>query len=334
MIFIGTIVPYMLKVMITDLKRGGDIKDVDAGINEPRLYANLTYDPGFKIVFGTEGHSERLLMTLLNRLLPDAGIVELKYLPTERFGEMEDDGKSIFDVYCTDKNGSRFLVEMQMWSQHYFHKRAVYYASQSVLDQARVEKKYQKEVLHRRWDYDFAPVFVVCFLNFPSEIVGKTGIEAERYMSHYIFRSLDTGRALGDNVNLVFIDLYRFRKEFQECESMAERWLFSLKNMHRMTDQPAGVAGTELEELYQDAYMADWSPEKIDKYKKLMTREDEMLNSMREQREDAYNEGRLEGQAEGRNQAITTMLSSGVDAELVAKAFGLTEQQLHELVNM
>ena len=58
MIFIGTIVPYMLKVMITDLKRGGDIKDVDAGINEPRLYANLTYDPGFKIVFGTEGHSE------------------------------------------------------------------------------------------------------------------------------------------------------------------------------------------------------------------------------------------------------------------------------------
>ena len=115
---------------------------------------------------------------------------------------------------------------------------------------------------------------------------------------------------------------------------MAERWLFSLKNMHRMTDQPAGVAGTELEELYQDAYMADWSPEKIDKYKKLMTREDEMLNSMREHREDAYNEGRLEGQAEGRNQAITTMLSSGVDAELVAKAFGLTEQQLHELVNM
>ena len=55
---------------------------------------------------------------------------------------------------------------------------------------------------------------------------------------------------------------------------------------------------------------------------------------MREQREDAYNEGRLEGQAEGRKEAIAKMLSSGVDAELVAKAFGLTEQQLHELVNM
>lgn len=326
--------PYIFKVMINDCKKGCDIQDVNAVAGEPRLYANLTYDSGFKIVFGTEGQSERLLMTLLNRLLPDAGIVELKYLPTERLGEMEEDGKSIFDVYCKDKNGTRFLVEMQMWSQHYFHKRAVYYASQSVLDQARVEKKYQKEVLHRRWDYDFAPVYVVCFLNFPSEIVGKTGTDAERHMSHYIFQSIETGRALGDNVNLVFVDLYRFRKEFQECESMAERWLFSLKNMYRMKDLPEGVAGTELEELYQDAYMADWSPEKIDKYKKLMTREDEMLNSMREQREDAYNEGRLEGQAEGRNQAITMMLSSGVDAELVAKAFGLTEQQLHELVNM
>lgn len=37
--------------------------------------------------------------------------------------------------------------------------------------------------------------------------------------------------------------------------------------------------------------MAKWTPEKIDKYRKLMTREDETLNSMREQREDAYRDG-------------------------------------------
>lgn len=115
---------------------------------------------------------------------------------------------------------------------------------------------------------------------------------------------------------------------------MAERWLFSLKNMYRMKDLPEGVAGTELEELYQDAYMADWSPEKIDKYKKLMTREDEILNSMREQREDAYNEGRLdgkvEGKAEGKKEAIVTMLSAGIAVDVVAKAFGLTETQLAE----
>ena len=76
--------------------------------------------------------------------------------------------------------------------------------------------------------------------------------------------------------------------------------------------------------------MADWSPEKIDKYKKLMTREDEILNSMREQREDAYNEGRLDGKAEGKKEAIVTMLSAGIAVDVVARAFGLTESQLAE----
>lgn len=61
--------------------------------------------------------------------------------------------------------------------------------------------------------------------------------------------------------------------------------------MHLLKEQPDGIEGTELEELYREAYMAKWTPEKIDKYRKLMTREDEILNSMREQREDAYRDG-------------------------------------------
>ena len=46
--------PYIFKVMINDCKKGCDIQDVNAVAGEPRLYANLTYDSGFKIVFGTE----------------------------------------------------------------------------------------------------------------------------------------------------------------------------------------------------------------------------------------------------------------------------------------
>ena len=118
-------------------KRGVDVKDVEAVAVEPGEFVNLTYDSGFKIVFGTEGKSERLLMTLLNRLL-GMKIVSVKYLPTERLGLTEEESRSFFDVYCKDSSGRRFLIEMQMWSQHYFHKRAVYYSSMSVQDQARV----------------------------------------------------------------------------------------------------------------------------------------------------------------------------------------------------
>ena len=57
----------------------------------------------------------------------------------------EDDDRAIFDVYCEDADGVRFLVEMQNWSQHYFNKRAVYYSTYAIQDQAAREKKHQQK---------------------------------------------------------------------------------------------------------------------------------------------------------------------------------------------
>ena len=59
----------------------------------------------------------------------------------------EDDDRAIFDVYCEDADGVRFLVEMQNWSQHYFNKRAVYYSTYAIQDQAAREKKHQQKTL-------------------------------------------------------------------------------------------------------------------------------------------------------------------------------------------
>ena len=239
---------------MTDLEKiGGGIQDaetVEWGLKE---FANLTRDVGFKIVFGTEGQSENLLMTLLNRLL-GLKIVSLKYLPTERLGLTEEESKSLFDVYCKDSNGRRFLIEMQMWTQPYFHKRAVYYSSLSVQDQARIEKDRQKKY-GRKWDYYFSPVYQVSFLNFPNTIVESKEDGANPYISHYVYRSKDTGRELGDDTNIVFIDLHKFRKDFEECSDLCEKWLYSIRNMHLLKTRPAGIKGTELEELYTEAHV-------------------------------------------------------------------------------
>lgn len=66
-------------------KIGGGIQDAETVEMGQKEFANLTRDVGFKIVFGTEGQSENLLMRLLNRLL-GLKIISLKYLPTERLG--------------------------------------------------------------------------------------------------------------------------------------------------------------------------------------------------------------------------------------------------------
>lgn len=319
-------------------KIGGGIQDAETVEMGQKEFANLTRDVGFKIVFGTEGQSENLLMTLLNRLL-GLKIVSLKYLPTERLGLTEEESKSLFDVYCKDSNGRRFLIEMQMWTQPYFHKRAVYYSSLSVQDQGRIEKQRQKE-RGRKWDYYFAPVYQVSFLNFPNTIVESKEDGDNPYISHYVYRSKDTGRELGDDTNIVFIDLHKFRKDFEECSDLCEKWLYSIRNMHLLKKRPAGIKGTELEELYTEAHYAAWSAEKRKRYEELiMNRHDYDVvlqhsydMGIQAGIEKGREEGREEGRTEGRSDAARKMLASGMQKEQVAAILQLSTSELDELL--
>ena len=312
----------------------GRVKDMEVEVQEPKVFANLTYDPGFKIVLGTEGKSERLLMSLLNHIL-GLKIVNVKYLPTERLGLTEEESKSFFDVYCKDSSGRRYLIEMQMWGQHYFHKRAVYYSSLSVQDQARVEKEYQKRC-ERVWDYYFAPVYQISFLNFPNTLVEpKEEGSGSPYISHYVYKSKDTGRELGDETNIVFVDLAKFRKKFEECDNQCERWLYSIKNMHLLKSAPIGVAGTELEELYGEAHFAAWPPEKRSLYEKSIMNRNDYENILCERYEDGFaagiEEGREEGREEGFVLAAKNMIAQGLSIDMIIQVTGLSEAQLEKL---
>lgn len=288
--------------MNREMKKGVGVKDIEAVAVEPGEFVNLTYDSGFKIVFGTEGKSERLLMTLLNRVL-GMKIVSVKYLPTERLGLTEEESRSFFDVYCKDSSGRRFLIEMQMWSQHYFHKRAVYYSSLSVQDQARVEKQSQKE-RGRVLDYYFAPVYQVSFLNFP-------------------------------NTNIIFIDLQKFRKDFDECKDMAEKWLYSIRNMHLLKERPAGVEGTELEELYDEAHYAAWSADKRSLYERYIMNKNDYENILCEHYEDGFAAGREEGRDEGREEGLVlaarNMKIQGLPLDTIMAVTGLSEEACEAL---
>ena len=308
----------------------GRVKDMEVEVQEPKVFANLTYDPGFKIVLGTEGKSERLLMSLLNHIL-GLKIVNVKYLPTERLGLTEEESKSFFDVYCKDSSGRRYLIEMQMWGQHYFHKRAVYYSSLSVQDQARVEKEYQKRC-ERVWDYYFAPVYQISFLNFPNTLVEpKEEGCGSPYISHYVYKSKDTGRELGDETNIVFVDLAKFRKKFEECDNQCERWLYSIKNMHLLKSAPIGVAGTELEELYGEAHFAAWPPEKRSLYEKSIMNRNDYENILCERYEDGFAAGIEEGREEGLVLAAKNMIAQGLPIDVIMQVTGLSEAQLEKL---
>ena len=294
-----------------DITQDGKIL-IDKNGNKYRYVDPMT-DKGFKILFGSEGNEE-LLINLLNSIIPRIEIVELTYRNTEHHGMSEDDDKAIFDVYCEDKDGVRFLVEMQNWSQHYFNKRAVYYSTYAIQDQAAKEKRHQQKTLGKEnWDYNYAPVYVVCFLSFnmkrtPDELIK---IKQDEYLSFYRYVDIETKEELGDGTTLVFIEMNKFQKQFQECHENKERWLCSIKNMRGQLEIPEGITGTELEPLYSKGEIAALpQSEKLNYISYIMSRNDE-LNSRAEQIADAREEGREE--------IIQCMAASGMTVEEISK---------------
>lgn len=297
-------------------KKNEGVQDTDVVSEEIPTFANLTYDVGFKIVFGTEGKSENLLMRLLNSVL-GMNIVSLEYLPTERLGLSQEESRSSFDVYCRDNSGRRFVVEMQMWSQHYYYKRAVFYSSRSVLAQCHLEKKYQKEILKRsNWNYYFAPVYVISFLNHPCSILEANKYTANPYVAHYVYKDKDSGYELQDGTNLIFVSLYRFKKQLEECKDISEQWLYSIHNMHLLNQIPEGVLGTELEELYHESRCAAWPAEIRELYEQQVMNANDYGNIIEESFEN--------GQKAGTNEIAQRMKYDGIAIEIICKYTGLS----------
>lgn len=319
-------------------------------------YANLTLDKAFKIVFGRIG-SEEVLRHLLNRIL-GTRIVRLEYRNTEHPGTTEEERASRFDVYCEDEDGTCFQVEMQNWSQKYFHKRAVYYSSLVIQDQANKAQRKLKDELKNKtekkgrrkrigWDYNFQPLYVISLLNFKNWTSENTGVKINDYISLYRYTDVETGNELGDGTNLVFVDLYRFTKTIEECESLCDYWAYSIKNMYSLNVCPDEVKGTEVEELFIQSELAKMSPEQRLKIAEELMTENDIINSIEEQVEDARieaiaegraeglaegrAEGLAEGLAEGRADTIRRLLESGVPADVIAHALNMTIEQCESL---
>ena len=100
-------------------------------------YINPFTDFGFKKLFGTE-FNKPLLLDFLNEVIgSETGkIKKLSFLSTEKLVPCVNERKAIFDLYCENEQGEKFIVEMQKAKQNYFKDRSVYYSTFPIQEQA------------------------------------------------------------------------------------------------------------------------------------------------------------------------------------------------------
>ena len=64
----------------------------------------------------------------------------------------------MFDVVCTDIDGSRFIIEVQSSYQKNFKDRALFYISRAISEQAPKGDR-------KKWAYNLTEVYLVAFLD-------------------------------------------------------------------------------------------------------------------------------------------------------------------------
>ena len=285
-------------------------------------YVNPYTDFGFKLLFGTPVNKD-LLIGFLNALFRgEQEITDVTYLNAEQLGRAEWDRKAVFDVYCENVKGERFIVEMQKARQKYFKDRSVFYSTFPIREQAKVGD----------WDYELKSVYTVGVLNF----VFDEDKDDEEYYHHEV-KLMDVGRkeVFYEKLTFIYLEMPKFRKREEELETLFDKWMFVLKNLATLLERPAALQERVFKRLFETAEIARFSESEMRDYEESLKNLRDLGNVLNTAKEEGRKEGRKEGIEEGEKrksmEMALRMREDGMPLEVIAKYTGLSVEEIQNL---
>ena len=251
-------------------------------------YIDPFTDFGFKKLFGEECNKD-LLLDFLNELLhkEEGKIVSLSYLKTERLGISEGSRKAIFDLYCENEKGEKFIVMLQKTKQEYFKDRTLYYSTFAITEQA----------VSGEWDFNLKEVYVIAILDFVFEEDRK---DRDKYRYDVMLTDTETHRIFYDKLKFVYLEMPKFTKEVDELETHFEKWMYVLKNLKRLDSVPDKLREKIFERIFAVAEIAKLTPEEYRAYIDNLNSYRDLKNSL----DYAEAKGEAKGKAEGEKERL------------------------------
>ena len=272
----------------------------------PGRYARILLDYWFKRTFGTEGRQE-LLRLFLDELIPERKIADLKYAPQEHLNPFPDNKGIRVDVECTDIDGTRFVVEMQLAHQNFFYERALYNSTFAVQEQMKTGEG----------TYDFPAVYFIGILDFS---IHK---DTDRVLFRYDFRERESFEFMTDRLQFIFLELTNCRDLTSES-TVLEKVCYALHNMENLPDRPASFEGDLFRLLFESAEIATFTPQEKIRLENDMRTERDLKNQIAYAKEEGIEQGRELGREEGREEErarfVEKLRKLGVSEDLIAQA--------------
>ena len=273
-------------------------------------YINPYTDYGFKYLFGTEPNKD-ITLGLVNALLQGEEVIKsLTLLPTEQLGDTKDERRSVFDIYCENEQGEKIIIEMQKADQQWFKDRSVYYSSFPIRQQG------QKG----QWRFGLKAVYTIGILDF----VFDEDKDDEEYYHHVVkLMDVNTKEVFYDKLTYIYLEMPKFNKTEYELVTMADKWLYALKNLPRLLERPAALQERIFTKFFDVAETANLSKEEYAKYF-----ESEKIYY---DNDGAIRTAEAKGKAEANRENARKMKELGITVDVISHVTGLTIEQIDSL---
>lgn len=280
-------------------------------------YVNFYTDFAFKKLFGTEANKD-MLISFLNSLLDGKEeIKDLTYLNSEHLGTTEYDRKAVFDVYCENEKGEKFLIEMQKAEQQFFKDRSIFYSTFPIREQAQRGGS---------WDYRLKAVYTIGILNFCFD-------ESDPEYFHHEVKLMDTKtkEVFYDKLSYIYLEMPKFTKSEDELENLFDKWLFAIRHLPYLLERPKILSEEVFKRFFELAEIAKFNRKERKEYEESL----KVYRDWYSITETAKNKSRAEGFMEGADKMnkenARKMKAKGYSIVDISDITGLSIEEIENL---
>ncbi|HBL10679.1 MAG TPA: transposase, partial [Cyanobacteria bacterium UBA11162] len=272
-------------------------------------------------IFGSE-QSKDILISFLNALLykGESTIKDLEILNPYLAPRIRGVKDTYLDVKATITGDKTVIIEMQVLNVEGVEKRILYNAA----------KAYSLQ-LDSGEDYTLLnPVIALTITDFEmffnlDKVISQFVLKEKDYLVDYLIYDIE----------LVFVELPKFKKNLEELETLTDKWIYFIKTARTLQDVPDTMGAVpEINKAFKIANQANLSREELEDLEKREIYIHDQRNAIKRALRQGREEGRQEGKQEGRQEAkleIAKQLLDVLDEDLISQKTGLSLDEIQKL---
>jgi predicted transposase/invertase (TIGR01784 family) len=286
------------------------------------IFINPKIDFAFKKIFGSED-SKDILISFLNALIYEAQpvIYDLEILNPYLAPKIRGVKDTYLDIKAkiTDSETGEqrtVIIEMQVLNIEGFEKRILYNAAKSYSVQLTTGQGYNL----------LNPVIAltitdfVMFADLPN-VTSRFVLKEKDFLIDYPIYDIE----------LIFVELPKFKKNLPELKTIIDKWLFFLNNARKLQNIPATMDTIpEIKKAFYIANQANLTLDELEDQEKSEIFIQDQRGAIIKATKESLEQGRQEGQRQKAYEIAKKMLGN-FDEQAIADMTGLTLKDLRSL---